>query len=116
VRHGNQGRKFGRERGPRKAFLRNLAGQLVVRERIVTTEARAKELRMVVERFVTHGKKQNLAALRFLTKKLPKAAAYKVYHELAPRYASRAGGYLRVVKRARARKSDAAKMASVEFV
>jgi large subunit ribosomal protein L17 len=116
VRHANKGRKFGRERGQRKAFLRNLAGQLITRERITTTEARAKELRTVVERFVTYGKKQNIAALRRLTQKLPKTAAYKVYHELGPRYASRAGGYTRVVKHARARKSDGAKMAVIEFV
>lgn len=116
MRHANKGRKFGRERGQRKAFLRNLAGQLVERERITTTEARAKELRMVVERLVTYGKRRNVAALRLLTKKLPKAAAYKVYHELAPRYATRSGGYTRVIKRARARKSDGAKTATIEFV
>jgi len=116
VRHANKGRKFGRERGQRRAFLRNLAGQLITRERITTTEARAKELRMVVERLVTYGKKQNVAALRMLVQKLPKAAAYKAYHELGPRYASRAGGYTRVIKQARARKTDGAKMAVIEFV
>ena len=116
VRHANKGRKFGRERGQRKAFLRNLAGQLITRERITTTEARAKELRGVVERMVTYGKRQNLASLRRLTEKLPKQAAYKMYHELAPRYAERKGGYTRVVKKAQARKSDGAKMAVIEFV
>lgn len=116
MRHANKGRKFGRERGQRKAFLRNLAGQLITREHITTTEARAKELRTVVERFVTYGKKQNVASLRRLMEKLPKAAAYKVYHELGVRYAGRAGGYTRVVKRASARKSDGAKMAIIEFV
>ncbi|MDP3975081.1 MAG: 50S ribosomal protein L17 [Candidatus Jorgensenbacteria bacterium] len=116
MRHQNKGRKFGRERGQRKAFLRNLAGQLITRERITTTEARAKELRTVVERFVTYGKRQNLASLRLLIQKLPKAAAYKVYHELGTRYASRAGGYTRIVKRAQARKSDGAHMAVIEFV
>ncbi|MBI2279020.1 MAG: 50S ribosomal protein L17 [Candidatus Brennerbacteria bacterium] len=116
MRHRSKGRKFGRERGPRKAFLRNLAGQLIARERITTTEARAKELRAIAERMVTHGKRQNVAALRRLMEKLPKAAAYKAYHELAPRYASRKGGYTRVTKKTRVRKSDGAKMATIEFV
>lgn len=71
---------------------------------------------MVVERFVTYGKRQNLASLRLLMQKLPKGAAYKAYHELGTRYASRAGGYTRIVKRARARMSDGARMAVIEFV
>lgn len=116
MRHANKGRKFGRERGQRKAFLRNLTGQLIVRERITTTEARAKELRTVAERMVTYGKRQNVAALRRLMEKLPKAAAYKVYHELASRYAARAGGYTRITKKSRARTNDGAKMAVIEFV
>lgn len=116
MRHLNKGRKFGRERGQRKAFLRNLAGQLIQHERIVTTDARAKELRTKVERFVTYGKKQNLAGLRLLLRTLPKTSAYKVYHELAPRYAERRGGYTRIVKRARARTNDGARMAVIEFV
>lgn len=116
MRHAHRGRKFGRERGPRRAFLRNLAGQLIVRERITTTEARARELRTIVERFVTYGKRRNVAALRLLMSRLSKAAAYKAYHELPVRYASRPGGYTRIVKRARARKSDGAKMATIEFV
>lgn len=116
MRHANKGRKFGRERGQRKAFLRNLAGQLVTRERITTTEARAKELRGIVERLVTYGKRQNVAGLRLLMRKIPKTAAYKVYHELAGRYEKRAGGYTRIIKRARARRNDGAKMATIEFV
>lgn len=116
MRHRKKGKKFGLKRGPRKAFIRNLASHLIQHERIVTTEARAKELRHVVERFVTHGKKQNLAALRFLMQKLPRVAAYKVYHELAPRYAERRGGYTRVVKRSKVRQHDASKMATIEFV
>lgn len=116
MRHAKKGRKFGRERGQRRAFLRNLAGQVITRERITTTEARAKELRVVVERLVTYAKRQNLAALRLLMRRLPKAAAYKAYHELGPRYAGRTGGYTRVIKHARRRASDGAKMATIELV
>lgn len=116
MRHLKRGRKFGRERGVRRAFLRNLAAHLILRGAITTTEARAKELRKVVERYVGYGKKQNIAALRLLIEKLPRTAAYKVYHDLAPRYRDRRGGYTRVLKRAKARTRDGSKMARIEFV
>lgn len=116
MRHLNKGRKLGLKRGPRKAFLRILAANLIQKEKITTTEARAKEIRPIVERFVSYGKKQNLAALRILTQKLPKAAAYKIYHEIAPRYLERKGGYTRIIKVAKRRTHDASKMAVIEFV
>lgn len=116
MRHLKKGRKFGLKRGQRKAFIKILAHNFVMHEKIKTTEARAKEIKKVVERFVTYGKKQNVAALRLLMEKLPKAAAYKVYHEIAPRYKDRKGGYTRVVKQATRRKHDASKMAIIEFV
>ncbi|MFH1193119.1 MAG: 50S ribosomal protein L17 [Candidatus Jorgensenbacteria bacterium] len=116
MQHQKRGRKFGLKRGPRKAFLRNLTQSLIRHERILTTEARAKELRRFVERLITHGKKQTLAALRLLTEKLPRVAAYKVYHELAPRYASRRGGYTRILKQTRVRKHDGSHMATIELV
>ncbi len=116
MRHLKRGRKLGLTRGKRRAFLRILAQNLIRHERIVTTEARAKELRRFVERYVTYGKKQNVAALRLLMEKLPRAAAYKVYHDLAPRYAARRGGYTRVRKQARVRVHDGSQMAVIEFV
>ena len=116
MRHLKKGRKFGRKRGERRAFLKILANNFIQKEKIITTEARAKELRPFMERLVTYGKKQNLASLRLLMRKLPKSAAYKMYHDIAPRYRSRRGGYTRVVKRAGARKNDGARMATIEFV
>lgn len=116
MRHANKGRKFGRKRGPRRLFLRGLAANLVLHGKMVTTEARAKEIRPVVEKLVTLGKRQTVPALRLLMQRLPKTAAYKVYHELGPKYAERRGGYLRIVKRAAMRKHDAAKMATIEFI
>lgn len=100
MRHLNKGRKLGLERGPRKAFLKILAANLIQRGKITTTEGRAKEIRPIVERFVSYGKRQNLATLRLLIKKLPKVAAYKIYYEIAPRYAERKGGYTRITKAA----------------
>ncbi len=116
MRHLNKGRKFGLKRGPRRAFLRVLANNLIRHERIRTTEARAKEIKMLVERYITYGKKQNLSGMRLLQQKLPKVAAYKVYHELAPRYAERKGGYIRILKQTKARTHDGAKMVVIEFV
>lgn len=116
MRHLNKGRKFGRKRGQRRAFLRILAGNLIVRRRITTTEARAKEIRPVVERYVTHAKQQDVASLRLLLSKLPKNAVYALYHDIAPKYAERKGGYTRITKMVKARKHDAAKMAVIEFV
>ena len=116
MRHLNKTKKFGLKRGPRKAFLKILANNLIQREKITTTEARAKAIRSIVERFVTYGKRQDVVSLRLLISKLPKAAAYKIYHEIAPRYKDRKGGYVRVIKQAKRRVHDASKMAIVEFV
>jgi len=116
MRHLHKGRKFGLKTGPRRSFLRILSNNLISHERITTTEARAKELKGIVERYITYGKQQNLAGLKMLLEKLPKAAAFKVYHEIAPRYKDRKGGYTRVMKKAAPRKHDGSKMAIIEFV
>jgi large subunit ribosomal protein L17 len=116
MRHLSKTKKFGLKRGPRKAFMKILAQNVIMKERIKTTEAKAKAIRPVVERLVTYGKKQNVAALRILVQKLPKAAAYKVFYEISPRYKDRKGGYTRIIKHLAPRKHDAAKMATIEFV
>jgi large subunit ribosomal protein L17 len=110
------GRKFGRMRGQRKAFVQGLAHNLIVREKITTTEARAKEIRPVVEKAVTMAKKQTLASLRLLQARFPKPAAEKLYYDLGLRYKGRNGGYLRIVKQGVARKRDGAPVARIEFV
>ncbi|MDI6820962.1 MAG: 50S ribosomal protein L17 [Patescibacteria group bacterium] len=116
MRHLKKGRKFGLKKGKKRSFLKILANNLIQHEHIITTEARAKELRSSVERFITYGKKQNVASLRLLMKRLPKKAAYKVYHELAPRYKDRKGGYTTIVKLAKMRKHDGSKMTMIKFV
>ncbi len=116
MRHLKKGRKFHRKRGQRKALLKTLADNLILREKIQTTEAKAKEIKPSVEKLITVAKKQNVAALRMLLKKLSKKASYKLYHQIAPRYSNRSGGYLKIVKSARVRKTDGAKMAVIEFV
>jgi len=87
-----------------------------MKERIETTEARAKELRPQVEKLITLGKKQTTASLRLLLARLPKVSATKIYYDLAPKYKKRAGGYLRILKTSERRKRDAAKMSVIEFV
>ena len=109
-------RKFHRKKGPRKSFMKSLANSLIMKEKITTTEIRAKAMRPLVERLVTVGKKQQLAGFRLLISKLPKQAAEKLYHEIAPRYKERPGGYLRIIKQGRVRKRDGTKMATIEFV
>lgn len=116
MRHLKKGKKFGRKKGQRKAFLKSLANNLISHGRITTTEVRAKELKSFAERLITYGKRQNVAGLRILLKKLPKDSAYKLYHEVAPRYGSRHGGYTRITKIGKRRQKDGSKMAIIEFV
>lgn len=109
--------KFNRKRGARRSFLKNLMHNLIIKERITTTESRAKALRPKVERLVSLAKKQNLASLRLLLQRLPhQSSAFKLYHEIAPKYKERAGGYLRIIKIGLNRKRDAAKMVRLEWI
>ena len=116
MRHLKKGRKFGLITGRRKAFLRILMRNLIMEGRIQTTEARAKEIRPRVEKLVTLARKGNLASLRLLMKRLPNDAAYKLFHDVGPRYTDRDGGYLRIRKTVQTRKKDGAKQAVIEFV
>ncbi|MBI4993342.1 50S ribosomal protein L17 [Candidatus Wolfebacteria bacterium] len=116
MRHLKSGRKFHRTKGRRQAFLKGLIGNLIIREKIETTEARAKEIKSLTEKLTTLAKKQNLAALRILMSRINKQAAQKLYYQIAPRYQERKGGYLRIIKEAKARKNDGSKMAIIEFV
>ena len=117
MRHGNKNRKFGRERKVRNTFLKGLALDLIRHDSITTTEARAKELRKVVEPLVTLAKKDNTAAQRLAVSRLlnRKAETKKLFEEIAPKYADRNGGYTRIT-RLPVRKSDASPMAVIEFV
>jgi len=108
-------RKFGRTKDQRRAFLKSLTANLILKEKIKTTEARAKEMRSLVERLISYGKKNTLASKRAIAAVLPSAAAKKVYKEIAPRFAQRQGGYTRVTKLGR-RLSDSAKMAFIEIL
>lgn len=117
MRHLKKGKKFNRLTGPRRSFLRNLANDLVRNGSITTTEARAKAIRPIVERLVTHAKGGTLAARRLLLRRVHNAVvAEKLFGELGPRYADRKGGYLRIMKLGTARKRDGSRLAKIEFV
>lgn len=117
MRHLKKGKKFHRITGRRKSFLRNLAKDLMRIGRIETTEARAKAVRPLVERFVSIAKKQDLASRRLLVSRLGnKSIVSKLLEEIAPRYKERSGGYLRITKLAKSRKRDGSRLAVVEFV
>lgn len=116
MRHLKKGRKFHRKKGPRKSLIKTLAGNLIIKEKITTTEAKAKEIKPIVEKLTTLAKKQKIENLRILISRLPKKSAQKLFYEIAPRYKERRGGYLRITKSALRRKKDGSKMATVEFV
>lgn len=117
MRHGKKNRKFGRVAKVRRGFIRSLAVALITHERITTTEARAKELRPYIEKMVTKAKQNTLAHRRMIGARLgnQETLANKLVDEIAPRYESRDGGYLRITKLPQ-RKGDASKMAVIEFV
>lgn len=110
-------RKLHRKTGPRRSFLKGLANNLIMKERMETTTARAKEIRPMVERFLVAAQKLGVVnALRVLSARLPKQAAEKLVYEIAPRYKDRHGGYLRIVKEAKSRKRDGAELSVIEFM
>ncbi len=116
MRHKRSGSNFGRTANQRKALLRGLVSALILQERIETTLAKAKETRVIAERFVTMGIKGDLNSRRLALAGLPsKPAVAKLFNEIAPRFQGRNGGYLRIVQ-TRNRMGDSAPMAVIEFV
>lgn len=116
MRHGINGRQLSRHTGPRMALYRGLVSDLIRHGRIRTTEAKAKEARGMAERIITLGKRGDLHARRQALAFIEQPAVIdKVFHDLAPRYADRDGGYTRIIKIG-IRKGDAAPLVQLEFV
>ena len=116
MRHGLSGRKFNRTSAHRKAMFGNMAAALLKHEQIKTTLPKAKDLRRVVDRLITLGKRGNLHARRqALTVLRDTSITAKLFDELAERYKDRPGGYTRVLK-AGFRYGDMAPMAVIELV
>ncbi|MBU3599955.1 MAG: ribosomal protein [Pseudomonadota bacterium] len=116
MRHGNGLRKLNRTSSHRLAMLRNMSNSLLQHEVIKTTLPKAKELRRVVEPLITLGKKDNLANRRLAFDRLrDREMVTKLFTELGPRFATRPGGYLRILKFG-FRVGDNAPMALVELL
>jgi large subunit ribosomal protein L17 len=115
MRKRKKGRKLSRERDQRKALIRSLARALLLKEKIKTTEARAKEVRCFIEKQITLSKRPGLSSQRLLARHFPSAIVKKLVTEIAPRYKERKGGYTRIIKLG-PRKSNGARMAIIELV
>lgn len=110
-------RKLGRETRHRRSMLATLTKQLIINEKIVTTEARAKELRKSFDKMVTYGKKGTLVARRKALAFLhnDETCVSKIFNDIAPRYKDRQGGYTRILKMSE-RKGDNALEVIIELV
>lgn len=116
MRHGKKGRKLNRTASHRKAMFANMAASIIEHEQIVTTLPKAKEIRSIVDKLITLGKRGDLHARRQAISQIQdQTQVRKLFDELGPRYAERHGGYTRVLK-AGFRRGDNAPLAVVELV
>lgn len=116
MRHRKAGRSLRRTSEQRLALLRNLATSLIEEGAIETTEAKAKELRPFVEKLITKARSGTLHARRLASRHVQKReAADKLFQELGPKFATRTGGYTRILKTGH-RKGDGADMARIELI
>jgi large subunit ribosomal protein L17 len=117
MRHQRDRRKLSRSASHRKALLMNLSREIINHERIQTTEAKAKAVKPEIEKLITLGKRGDQHARRQAMSQLgqDKFVVYKLFEEIAPRYAERPGGYTRILKLG-PRQSDATEMVYLELV
>jgi large subunit ribosomal protein L17 len=116
MRHGNSNRKLNRTHEHRKAMFANMVCSLIEHEQIQTTLPKAKELKKIIDKYITLGKKGSLHSRRQAISRLKQnSAVIKLFETLAPRYKERNGGYTRVLK-AGFRYGDAAPLAVIELV
>ncbi len=116
MRHLVSGKKLGRTASHRKAMLSNLAMSILDKERVVTTVAKAKAVRGVVERLITYGKSNNLHSIRTAAETIrDKTILKKLFDDIGPSFEKREGGYTRILKMGE-RKGDNAPMSLIELV
>ncbi len=117
MRHHNNVRKFGREKNARHALMRSLARSLILHEQIETSEAKAKELRPMIEKLVTKSRVDSVPNRRLVASRVSSEdkVLKKLFTEIAPRYKDRAGGYTRIIRTGR-RGNDARSLAIISFV
>ncbi|MCI0468911.1 MAG: 50S ribosomal protein L17 [Nitrospirae bacterium] len=116
MRHKAAGRQLSRNTNQRKALISGLVASLIEHERIETTLAKAKAIKGIAEKLVTFGKRGDLHSKRMVLSYISnRSAMARLFSEIAPRFADRNGGYLRIVQ-TRLRVNDRAPMAIIEFV
>jgi len=117
MRHRKIGKILSRTKAPRQAMMENLATSLVLYEKVVTTETKAKVVRPLVEGLITRAKVKSVHNKQQLGRVLhDKKAVQKLLDVLGPKYKERKGGYTRIIKISGARQGDGAKMAQIELV
>ncbi len=122
MKHRKYGRKFGRVKKQREAMLRTMLGSFLARERMKTTEAKAKELKVLTEKIIGAAKKisgpggkKNPAKIKLLKSRLPRNVKTETLEKIAEKFTNRQSGFTRVIKLGQ-RRSDGAKMAVIELV
>jgi large subunit ribosomal protein L17 len=116
MRHRVKGRQLSRTSSHRRAMLNNMATSLLQHDRVVTTQAKAKELRPFVERLITLARRGDLHARRQVERRIKdRSVAGRLFSEIGPRFASRPGGYTRIVKLGH-RVGDGAELARIELL
>ncbi|MFA6382984.1 MAG: 50S ribosomal protein L17 [Parcubacteria group bacterium] len=124
MQHLRKGRKFGRVKNQREAMLKTLLGSLIMEEKIETSEAKAKEIKGMIDKIVNKAKQtqidspaggKKLAAIRDLGNRIPAAAVKKMTGEFLSKFSGRTSGYTRIIKLS-PRQSDSARIAIIEFV
>jgi len=116
MRHRKKGRKFKRSKKQEIAMFRSLSSSLIEKEKITTTEAKAKELRGFTEKAITRAKEDNLPNRRLLLKNFSNQIVEKLFKELGSRYKDRKGGYTRIIKTSMRKVRDASALVILEFV
>jgi large subunit ribosomal protein L17 len=116
MRHGKAGRRLGRKTSHREAMFRNMVTSLLDHGKITTTDAKAKEIRVVAERMITLGKRGDLHSMRLAGSVIrEKSVVSKLFSTIAPCYKERLGGYTRIIKLG-IRQGDAAPLSLIELV
>lgn len=116
MRHNKAGRRLGRKTSHREAMFRNMVTSLLDHGKITTTDAKAKEIRVVAERMITLGKRGDLHSMRLAASVIrEKSVVSKLFSTVAPRYKDRLGGYTRIIKLG-VRQGDAAPLSLIELV
>lgn len=116
MRHCKSGRRLGRKTSHREAMFRNMVTSLLDHGKITTTDAKAKEIRVVAERMITLGKRGDLHSMRLAASVIrEKSVVSKLFSTIAPRYKERSGGYTRIIKLG-IRQGDAAPVSLIELV